>query len=132
MKILTITKGVTSEYLHTFTYRFNWFISQIALTTLKYETYGPKISTMRKTDWFVESSHKTEIKSRSVHLNQNTIWTIVWEYTAAKIQYMNGAEYGFVYYTQWSASNLQFILWNYHHIIYKQTPMFQKDTNSGV
>ncbi len=46
---------------------------------------------MRKTDWFVESSHKTEIKSRSVHLNQNAIWTIVWEYTAAKIQYMNPA-----------------------------------------
>ncbi len=37
MKMLTITKGVTFEYLYTSTYRFNWFLSQIALTTLKQE-----------------------------------------------------------------------------------------------
>ncbi len=35
MKMLKITKGVTSEYF--LTLRFGWFLSQIALTALKYE-----------------------------------------------------------------------------------------------
>ncbi len=35
--MLTIAKGITSEYVHAQT-QFHWFISQIALTALKYET----------------------------------------------------------------------------------------------
>ncbi len=43
MKILTITKGIASEYFHTQAHHiFNEFLSQIALTALKYET--PKVS----------------------------------------------------------------------------------------
>ncbi len=74
MKMLTITKGVTSEYLHTSTYRFNWLLSQIALITLKYETYGPMISAMRKTDWFVESLHKNRIPITRNVTEYATFW----------------------------------------------------------
>ncbi len=37
MKMLTITKEVTTEYFHTQN-RIEWFLSKIALTALKYET----------------------------------------------------------------------------------------------
>ncbi len=77
--------------LHTTTYRLNWFLSQIALTTLKYETHGPMISTMQKnTDWFVESSHKNGM---SITLNV-TEYATFWmnkskegQYTWIKTQY---------------------------------------------
>ncbi len=84
-----LKKGVAFEYLHKSAFRFNWFLSQIALTTLTCTAlYGFRY--VENTDWFVESSHKNWIPITQNVTEYATIWinkSKIGQYTWIKMQY---------------------------------------------